>query len=66
MYQRDSHENVKEFLSPHVMPHPIVSRITNMNLKCEHEPEMQMLKQMRLLRDVRKPMKHHNTSRHVT
>ena len=68
MYQCDSHENVKEFvmMSPHVMLHPIVSRITNMNLKCEHEPEMQMLKQMRLLRDVHEPMKHHDTSRHVT
>ena len=40
-YQRDSHENVKEFVvtSPHIMPHPIVSGITNANLKCEHEPE---------------------------
>ena len=43
MHQHDSHENVKEFImmSPHVMPHPIVSQITNVNPKCEHEPEMQ-------------------------
>ena len=35
--QRDSRENVKEFVmtSPHVMPHPIVSGIVNMNPKCE-------------------------------
>ena len=39
MYQQDSHENVKEFIvmSPHVMPHPIMSRIVNAN--SEHEPE---------------------------
>ena len=32
-YQRDSCENVNEFIlmSPHVMPHPIVSQITNAN-----------------------------------
>ena len=43
MYQHDSRENVKEFvmMSPHVMPCPIVSQITNANLKCEREPEMQ-------------------------
>ena len=43
MRQRDSHENMKEFImtSPHIMPHPIVSRIMNMNLKHEREPEMQ-------------------------
>ena len=41
MYQRDSCENVKEFVvtSPHVMPHPIVSRIVNVNCKYEHKPE---------------------------
>ena len=37
MCQCGSFENMKEFfmMSPHVMPHPIVSRIAN---KCEHEP----------------------------
>ena len=42
MYECDSHENVKEFVmtSPHIMPHPIISRIANANLKCEHKPEM--------------------------
>ena len=40
-YQCDSCEYMKEFvmMSPHVMPHPIVSRIMNENLKCECEPE---------------------------
>ena len=39
MYQHDSFENMKEFIvtSPHVMPHPIVSRIMNANPK--HEPK---------------------------
>ena len=43
MRQRDSPESVKEFIvmSPHVMPHPIVSRIMNVNHECECEPEMQ-------------------------
>ena len=40
-YQRDSCENMKEFVltSPHVMPHPIVSQIANANPKreCKHE-----------------------------
>ena len=38
-HQCDSCENVKEFVvtSPHVMPHPIVSRIANANPKSEHE-----------------------------
>ena len=42
-YQRDSRENVKEFImtSPHVMPCLIISQIMNANLKCECEPEMQ-------------------------
>ena len=46
MYQHDSRENMKEFImiSPHVMPCPIVSRIMNANMKCEHEPEMRTLK----------------------
>ena len=37
MRQCDSRENVKDFvvMSPHVMPHPIISRIVNANLKCE-------------------------------
>ena len=36
-----SRENAKEFVvtSPHVMPHPIVSRITNANPKREREHE---------------------------
>ena len=38
--QHDSRENAKDFVvtSPHLMPHPIVSRIANANLKrdCEH------------------------------
>ena len=35
--QCDSRENVKEFIvtSPHVMPHPIISRIANANPKCQ-------------------------------
>ena len=40
MGQRDSCENAKQFvvMSPHVMPHSIVSQIANVNLKreCEH------------------------------
>ena len=50
MCQCDSHENMKEFIvmSPHVMPHPIVSQIVNTNPKCEREPETQALKQMQL------------------
>ena len=40
MHQRDSYENMKEFVmtSPHVMPHPIISQIVNANPKheCEH------------------------------
>ena len=42
MCQCDSRENVKEFVmtSPHVMPHPIVSQITNANLKHELEHVM--------------------------
>ena len=45
-YQRDSCENVKEFvvMSPHIMPHPFVSQIANTNLKHECEPKMQTLK----------------------
>ena len=41
MYQCDSCENVKEFvmMSPHVMPHPIVSQITNVNHEHECEPK---------------------------
>ena len=40
-YQRDSHENVKEFvmMSPLIMPHPILSQIANANCQ-EHEPKM--------------------------
>ena len=47
MYQRDSQENVKQFImmSPHVMPRPIISRIMNTNPKCEHKPEMQTYKE---------------------
>ena len=46
MYQHDSYENMKKFVmtSPHVMAHPIVSRIANMNPKHECEPEMQTQK----------------------
>ena len=42
MYLHDSHENVKEFVmtSPHIMPCPIISRITNVNLKRERKPKM--------------------------
>ena len=41
MYQRDSRENVKEFvmMSPHVMPCPIVSQIVNTNCEQQCEPE---------------------------
>ena len=41
-YQCDSNENLKEFvmMSPHVMPHPIISRIANAKYEHEHEPEM--------------------------
>ena len=41
MRQHDSHENMKEFVmtSPHVMPHPIVSRIVNADPNCEPKPE---------------------------
>ena len=40
MRQRDSRENPKEFVvtSLHVMPHPMVSRITNVNHEREHAP----------------------------
>ena len=42
MYQRDSHENVKEFImmSPHVMLHPIISQNVTVNQKCECEHEI--------------------------
>ena len=42
MHQRDSGENAKEFvvMSPHVMPHPIISQIVNTKLKCECEHVM--------------------------
>ena len=41
MYQHDSCENVIEFIvmSPHVMPHPIISRIVNANHEHECEPK---------------------------
>ena len=41
MYQRDSHENVKEFIvtSPHIMPRPIVSQNVNANLKSKPKNE---------------------------
>ena len=41
MCQCESYENVKELLmmSPHVMPHPIVSQIANVNCKCRCEPQ---------------------------
>ena len=40
MYQHESHENVEEFfmMSPHVMPHLIISQIMNANHKHEHDP----------------------------
>ena len=43
MYQHDFCENAKEFIvmSPHVMPHPIISQTTNTNPKHEDEPETQ-------------------------
>ena len=43
MRQRDSHENVKEFVmtSLHIMPRPFVSQIMNANLKHEDKPETQ-------------------------
>ena len=39
MRQRESCENAKEFVvtSPHVLPHPIISRIVNVNPKRERE-----------------------------
>ena len=42
MYKCDSCESTKDFImmSPRVMPHSVVSQITNANPKCEHEPEM--------------------------
>ena len=40
MYQCDSHENMKDFImtSPHVIPHPILSQIVNVNQKCKCKP----------------------------
>ena len=63
-HQHDSHENAKEFTvtSPHVMPCPIVSRISNATLKCECEHVTRTLKQTRQPPDAREPMKHHDTS----
>ena len=42
-YQPDSCENMKEFvmMSPHVMPHPIISQIANANPKHECKPKTQ-------------------------
>ena len=43
MRQCDSSNNMKKFImmSTHTMPCPIISQITNVNLKHEHEPETQ-------------------------
>ena len=63
MRQRDSPENAKEFIvtSPHVTPHPIVSRLESRTLNSQREPE----KKPSRPQDVREPIKHREMPRNV-
>ena len=48
--------------SPHIMPHPIVSRLANANRERERKHVTQTLKRMRLPQDVRDPIQQCETS----
>ena len=65
MRQHDSRENVKEFIvtSPHVTPHPIVSRLETRTLNSRCEPKKRTMTSARRPRANQTPR--NATIRHV-